>query len=267
MFAARRGSALTARMSRGLGMKNLEQHIELINSSRTPAEAFERFCAVMKEHGYNRIAYSLVTDHPSLGLPRQHGLATSYPEDWMKYYVERNYMEVDPVVRRVLSSRKPFFWSELTSDPDIPSPSLRLMQEAEESGIRDGIGISLCGQTGEIVGVGLARSDPGDDRDYGFLADACLLSVYFHETYRDMLSRPVKPTLSRREREVLCWAAEGKTDEEVATILAVTANTVRFHWKNIFTKLGAKGRIYAVTKAIRLQLILPGFVRSPRRGR
>ncbi len=244
-------------------MKKLEEYVELINSARTPAEAFERFCAAMQEHGYDRVAYSLVTDHPSLDLPRQHGLATSYPEDWMKHYRERNYMEMDPVVERVLNSRMPFFWSELTADPQLPTPSLQLMREAEEAGIRNGIGISLCGQTGEIVGVGLARSDAGEDRDYDFLAGAYLLSVVFHETFRQMLSQASKPAITPREKEVLCWAAEGKTDDEIASILNVSANTVRFHWKNIFAKLNARGRIYAVTKAIRLQLIVPGSVRSP----
>lgn len=90
-------------------MRNLEQYIELINSSKTPDEAFLRFSSIMKKYGYDRVAYSLVTDHPSLNLPRQHGLATSYPEDWMKFYREKNYMTIDPVTRRCLDSRKPFF--------------------------------------------------------------------------------------------------------------------------------------------------------------
>ena len=47
-------------------MKKLGQYIEKINSSKTPEEAFENFCSIMKEHGYDRVAYSLVTDHPSL---------------------------------------------------------------------------------------------------------------------------------------------------------------------------------------------------------
>ncbi|MEJ2346021.1 MAG: LuxR family transcriptional regulator [Gammaproteobacteria bacterium] len=242
-------------------MKNLGHCIELISLSRTPEQAFDRFGAAMHQHGYDRIAYSLVTDHPSLGLPRQYGLASSYPEDWMKHYRERNYMEIDPVMRRVMRSRKPFHWSELTADPKLPAPALQLMKEAEESGLRDGIGIPLCSPAGEIVGIGLARSDPGAGVDYAFLAAACLLSVYFDETFRDLLATPLGPNLTDRQREVLYWAAEGKTDQEVALILTVSAHTVRFHWKNIFEKLDAKGRTYAVTKAIRLHLIVPGIVR------
>jgi len=247
-------------------MKNLEQYIETINSSQTPEEAFSGFCSILGKHGYDRIAYSLVTDHPSLGLPRQHGLATSYPEDWMKFYAEKNYIEIDPVTRKCLASRKPFFWSEVTNAPDVPAPSFRLMKEAEEAGVSDGIGISLCGQSGELVGIGLARNatkSAQETKDYTFLAGAYLLSVYFHETFRDMLAKPRQVEITKRQSEILCWAAEGKTDEEIAMILNISQNTVRFHWKQIFGKLGANGRIYAITKAIRLQLINPHFVFAP----
>ena len=248
-------------------MKKLGQHIETINSSKNTEEAFDKFSSIMKEYGYDRVAYSLVTDHPSLGLPRQHGLATSYPEDWMKYYKEKNYMEIDPVTLRVLASRKPFFWSDLTDNPDLFAPSLQLMTEAQDAGVSDGIGFSLTGPPGELVGVGLARTTPAKEKDYAFLAGAYLLSVYFHETYRDMLSRPLKVELTVREREILCWAAEGKTDDEMSVILNITTNTIRFHWKKIFKKLDAYGRMYAVMKAVRLQLITPALIGSPHQKR
>lgn len=246
-------------------MKELGRHIELINSSKTPEEAFDRFVSIMKSHGYDRVTYSLVTDHPSLKLPRQHGLATSYPEDWMKFYKEKNYMEIDPVTKRCLSSRKPFFWSDVTDCPEIAEPSLQLMHEAEDAGLTDGIGISLIGQPGELIGIGLARSSKqdGKTKDHDFFSAAYLLSVYFHETFRDLLSNPFKVELTAREKEILSWASEGKRDEEIADILNLSLNTVRFHWKKIFRKLDANGRIYAITKAIRLQLITPSLVSTP----
>lgn len=228
--------------------------------------AFDRFAAIMREQGYDRVTYSLITDHPSLALPRQHGLATSYPEDWMKYYGEKNYMEVDPVTRRCLESRKPFFWSEVVEEPTISAASLKLMHEAAEAGVADGIGVSLCGQSGELVGIGLAKSGVyADDRkrDYAFFSGAHLLSVYFHETFRHLLAKPLRVELTVRETEILSWACEGKTDEEIALITHISLNTVRFHWKKIFKKLEANGRIYAITKAIRMQLISPAFVRNP----
>ena len=62
-------------------MHDLGKYIEKIKSSDTPENAFNSYCTIMKAYGYDRVVYSLLTDHPSLNLPRQHGFASSYPED------------------------------------------------------------------------------------------------------------------------------------------------------------------------------------------
>ncbi len=251
-------------------INELELCIELINSAKTPKEAFSYFCSILAQSGYDRISYSLVTDHPSLDLPKQHGLVTSYPEDWMKYYNEHDYMNVDPVVSKVLTTKTPFFWTDLINDPDLRPESRLLMKEAEESGLNSGIAFSLQGEPGEFVGIGVARSDSyKDTRDYDFLAKVYLLGTYFHETYRDMLIKEKNnvPLVTDREKDILYWGAEGKTDPEIAIILGISVNTVRFHWKSIFTKLNARGRSYAVTKSIRLGIIVPELVFSPYQSR
>ncbi len=52
--------------------------------------------------------------------------------------------------------------------------------------------------------------------------------------------------LTRREAECLRWAAEGKTNWEIATILDISENTVRFHFKNLLRRLNATSRAQAV---------------------
>jgi DNA-binding CsgD family transcriptional regulator len=243
-------------------MDDLESHIKSILSAATAESAFDAFCRIMQNHGYERIAYSLVTDHPSLGLPRQHGLATSYPEDWMKFYKEKDYHLVDPVTHRCLNSRIPFFWQDVVEEPDIGPKSLKLMNEATDSGVTAGIGISLCSTVGEKVGVGLARKTATKEKDYNFLAGAYLLSVCFHEKYRALLTKPFVVELTEKEKEVLQYAAEGKTDDVIAALMNITGNTVRFHWKNIFRKLDAFDRTYAVSKALLLHLIEPAYIKT-----
>ena len=249
-------------------MKDLERYIERIVASQTTQEAFDIFCEAMRHHGYDRITYSLVNDHPSLGLSSQHGLATSYPDDWMKHYAAHNFSLIDPVTQRVLTKRTPFFWSETTAKLDRLSASLRMMNEAADAGLGDGIGISLRGDGAELVGVGIARSSlPGSERhkphDYNLLGGAYLLSTCLHETYRDLIIKSAKATFSSREHDILSWGAEGKTDEDISMILGISTRTVRFHWTNIFKKLTANGRTYAISKALRQQIITPASVRAP----
>lgn len=240
-------------------LKNLDAYIEEIVTATAPEEAFKIFARIMNQHGYDRTTYSLVTDHPSLGLSKKHGLATSYPEDWMKFYAEKNYTEKDAVFLTTLHSRTPFYWDDLRQVKEMSPESLKVLDEAAEAGLNNGICIPLFGKVGEIVGVGLAQSDKvkGATKNNEFMACAYLLSAYFHETYRSMIKPTDIPHMTSREKDILLWASEGKTDEEIAGILNITSNTVRFHWKNIFNKLDVYNRIYAVTKSIRLEIITP----------
>lgn len=57
--------------------------------------------------------------------------------------------------------------------------------------------------------------------------------------------------LSERERECLYWVAEGKTADEVSTIISVSANTVNSYLGCAMRKLAATNRTMAVAAAIR----------------
>lgn len=59
-------------------------------------------------------------------------------------------------------------------------------------------------------------------------------------------ARKPKRDLSPREVDCLRWVAQGKTNWEIATILDISENTVRFHLKNAFRKLDASTRGAAV---------------------
>ena len=58
-----------------------------------------------------------------------------------------------------------------------------------------------------------------------------------------------------REREILRWAADGKTSWEVSVILNISERTVKFHLTQASLKLNAVNRTAAVAKALARGLI------------
>ena len=64
-----------------------------------------------------------------------------------------------------------------------------------------------------------------------------------------------RPTLTRRELEVLQWAAAGKTAGETAQILSVSPWTVTYHMRRVLQKLHAVNKQTAVANAISLGLL------------
>ena len=67
---------------------------------------------------------------------------------------------------------------------------------------------------------------------------------------RQLADRAAREELSHREIEVLRMIVGGKTSKEIAAGLAISENTVKFHTKNVFEKLGVLDRVQAVTVAI-----------------
>lgn len=63
------------------------------------------------------------------------------------------------------------------------------------------------------------------------------------------------PELSDRELEVLNLMARGKNNQEISAALSISESTVKFHTKNIMSKLGASDRAQALITALKRGVI------------
>jgi DNA-binding NarL/FixJ family response regulator len=72
---------------------------------------------------------------------------------------------------------------------------------------------------------------------------------------RDTPAAADPPSVTSREAEVLSLASHGLTAAEIAEQLAVSVNTIKAHFDNIYPKLGVSGKAAAVAAALRHGLI------------
>ncbi|MER8501834.1 helix-turn-helix transcriptional regulator [Mesorhizobium sp. M1142] len=63
--------------------------------------------------------------------------------------------------------------------------------------------------------------------------------------------------LTDREKEVLLWAAAGKTSSETSQILGLTERTVKWHSTRAREAFGVATTTQAVVEAVRRRLIHP----------
>jgi transcriptional regulator EpsA len=61
--------------------------------------------------------------------------------------------------------------------------------------------------------------------------------------------------LSLREREILAWVREGKSNFEVGCILGISAMTVKNHLQRIYKTLGVSNRTHALSRCLALGLL------------
>ena len=256
-------------------MGDLGEIVEGIQSAGSAKQAFSRFDGAVQRYGYNNACFTLLTDHPSIGQEALHGWTTSYPEDWFKHYHEKEYGSHDPICWYALRQRTPFFWDDAVNvwnrirnfDPKFILQSNRMMREAEEVGIADGFAVGFTNSFGEVGGIAISRAQPENVNNINCLSDLYLISSVFYEKYMSFFVQAEVPRFTKREKDVLAWSAEGKTDWEIAQILSVSTHTVRFHWNNVFKKLKTNNKLHATMTAVRRNVISPGSIGAPRKGR
>ena len=74
--------------------------------------------------------------------------------------------------------------------------------------------------------------------------------VFPYIDVRTIYDNPLS-TLTRREMEVLSDLASGRTNKQIARDLGVSLNTVKFHVRNLFQKLGVNSRSQAISMYLR----------------
>lgn len=70
---------------------------------------------------------------------------------------------------------------------------------------------------------------------------------------------PGNLALTRREKECLAWASEGKTTAEIAAILGITPRTVTYYIQQVLGKTHSTNRDQAIAKAMAGGVLLPSL--------
>jgi len=241
-----------------MGSYLIEEFIEHTNAASSRDEVFSLYMCALRRLGFDRAIYTFVTDFPSIHQKAGHGVQCNFPDDWMEHYRIRGYQKIDPVIMQVLRSAAIFTWQHLTQTDYFDAGQLRILDEGNEAGLHDGVGIPLYGTNGGVAGVGMASSLGGIKPDKNMLSKIKLITEQFHLAYcavENLESDIPQPKLTQKEVEVLKWWAAGKSSDEIALIMCSSRTTIKFHVTNIYLKLSANTKILAVTKAIRLGLV------------
>ena len=177
----------------------------------------------------------------------------SYSPEWLGAYLENGYAAVDPVLLTHFRQFKPQVWSK-TYGKAKAGPEQDFKEHASSFGLSEGITV---GQKNSTKNLGSLFSFAG--RDMGehprHMAVLAHLLPHLHIALMRTAFSPTDPRalLSAREREVLQWMIEGKTNWETSRILNISERTVKFHVQNILAKLQSSTRGQAIAHALEQQ--------------
>lgn len=132
----------------------------------------------------------------------------------------------------------------------------RIMDEATEFKLCEGFTIPFATLERQAVGFSVAGEkldpDPHDRLAFQFVA-AYAFGCAAVLADRKRNTRPAR--LSPRQQDVLRWASEGLTVDEIADHLNISRNTADTHLRLVRERLGVTSTIHAVAEAFRRGLI------------
>ena len=227
--------------------------VEEANALECADALFDLYKNTAAQYGYDRILFSLMTDHFSLGLKAGHGVMQNYPDDWMKHYVKEGFQDCDPVRCFMFAKSGPFIWDELPLVMDLDKRQKNCLYGGTEAGLYNGAAVSLRGPNHEIAGVGAASSDKVKlDKNAPYILN--LLSQHYYYAYQQILSKKMDLTdkieITAKERDVLQWLIAGKSIPDIADILYISESAVKYRLSNIYRKFGTNNRYTVHVKAL-----------------
>lgn len=232
----------------------IDEFIAATRPVRTKARLYELLIEAVGGLGFDRVNFSIAYDPELAEVHWGFGLISTYPLDWQGHYIDRDYIRIDPVLRRASGVSPPFWWRDLSRQERLTSQQRAFLREGEAAGLYNGLGIPFRGPAVQKAGIALATSyrKLTDPVDFDIAVAIC---NHFYQAYKRIcgvhLRLPSMARLSQREAEILVRAAHGRTDAEIAIVLGIRPTTVHYHWRSIFNKLGATTRAQAVGSAVR----------------
>lgn len=234
---------------------------EFVDASRQltePQQLHGLLDAMSRDLGFDYFALLHRIDLPLAGskldeLNQSELVALSnYPDEWIQAYIDRNLVEVDPVILASMMADVGFRWSEVPDLIEMTPTQLEIWDMGREAGIADGFTVPA-----RIVGRGAGSCNfavgPATELPRANFLMAEIVGIHSFHAARKIVEHNYsdgdKLRLSPRQRDCIELVGRGKTDWEIAQILGISPATVKDHIDDARRKYGVSKRVQIVLRA------------------
>lgn len=247
-------------------MIDISGYAEAFNMAQTTSEIEEVMGNVVAQLGMD---YFLLGVSIPVSLLRGYTVVyNNYPKEWRDEYEKNNYVQIDPVVIHCSKSTLPLDWQELQAQSSSKQER-SFFERAKYHGLVSGVSVPVHGSKSELGILSFASKrechsfSTEEYRQMALTAQIVAPIAFSKAVELETSGVTTKGSkLTQREKDVLYWAAEGKTTWEISQILGCSERTVYFHLNNATKKLDVVNRYQAVSKAILLGYIRPSVSNS-----
>ncbi|MGL9772847.1 MAG: LuxR family transcriptional regulator [Sodalis sp. (in: enterobacteria)] len=189
-------------------------------------------------------------------------MISDHPTGWLTQYRNYGYQKIDPVI--IIACRKFTPFSQ-QNNPNMPDQNFYKM--SSDYALDNGYTFTLHDPDKNLATLTISQVKQNavfydiiekEKNNFQMLLITTHEKVIrFFDARKEQGGGPEEEPcrLSPREKEVLFWAIVGKTYNEISTILSIREGTVKFHIRNIISKLGVANAKHAITWPMELKLL------------
>lgn len=239
---------------------NLRQYLIDITNAPSIEEMWELHVRVMSEYGFDRLLYGFTnfkTEH-SLGDPNDFLLLTNHSAEYMDGFIRQGVFSDGPMLHWALENDGAQSWTRVAEIAEAGqlSPAMeRAINFNRANDVYAGYTISFKsvsprskGAIALVAKSGITQPEVDAIWDkhgtdlvvMNNVAHLKILNLPFHVSGR---------TLTKRQLEALQWVGDGKTMQDIATIMGLTQATVEKHLRLARDALDVETTAQAVLKA------------------
>ena len=244
-------------------------HVHRIVAAPTIAAAWDLHCARMAEYGFDRLLYGFTRFRARAARHAvdrdDYVVLSNHDPAYLSTYLDRRLWADAPMIRWAGQADGAETWSWVQrSGIRLTEAERRVVEYNRSMGIMAGVTISFPAGIWHSKGSASLVARPGltqDDVDAIWAevgTEVYTLNALMHLKVLNLPDRASAGLLTPRQREVLEWAGQGKTMQDIATIMGLTLGTVEKHLRLAREALSVATTTEAVLKAsFRSQIFTP----------
>ena len=232
-----------------------------MTNANTIEETWALLISSMMEFGFDRLFYGFTRSRTStsLGDPGDFLILSNHERSYNETFISDGHYQHAPMVNWALENQGACSWSRITDkmiNGTLTPDEARVIELNTSRHILAGYSISFKsvsskakGAIGLTAEVGLSQQEV--DAIWAVHGDTIiLLNNVAHLKILTLPFNPSDQTLTPRQREALEWVGDGKTSQDIATLMGLSQTTVEKHLRLARKALNVDTTAQAVMKAI-----------------
>lgn len=236
---------------------------EKCKAAKTVDEIKRLFFKEMEDCGVRYAALASHTD--PVKPPPGAVMFCNYPQAYQQWFSENECAKYDPAFWYARRANETFYWSDLPRELDLTPKQARVLNEARDFGIADGMTIPLIVPGAMPASCSLVPGPSGFEPlitpDLAWIANRAHL-----EACRRMPEWKGSVRLTNEQRHVMYWVIRGKSDTDIGAIMNISARTVGKRVDKVRELYGVRDRTQAAMLAVAFGEIQPEILLQTRKS-